>query len=374
MLECYAVGMANKRRVVALSESDRKELERLCRSGSASKSIVERARIILLASQGLAAEQIALAVGTSANSVRKWRQRFSAVGIEGLKDAPRSGAPRKLDPDKASEILKLTVERVPRGATHWSVRLMAKETGVSLRQVFNVWKAADLKPHRLKTFKISNDPNFAEKVVDVVGLYMSPPDNAMVLSVDEKTQVQALDRTQPMLQLRPGQVERQTHDYKRNGTLNLYAAFDILTGKVIARTTRQHRAKEFIAFLGQVDRSTPADLDLHLILDNSSTHKTPEVQVWLEGHPRFHLHFTPTSASWLNAVERWFSTLETRALYRGTFSSVKDLRDAIHRYVETHSAEWANPLVWTKTAEVILGAVDRARAALNQQDNSDSGH
>ena len=241
---------------------------------------------------------------------------------------------------------------------------MAKYAGVTEWQVRQVWKAADLKPHRLKTFKLSNDPQFAEKVVDVVGLYLDPPDNAMVLSVDEKSQIQALDRTQPMLPLRPGQVERRTHDYKRNGTATLYAAFDVATGEVMGRVTRRHRAKEFLAFLRQIDRSTPGELDLHLIVDNSSTHKTPKVREWLEEHPRFTLHFTPTSASWRNAGESWFSSLERRCIHRGVFTSVKDLRDEIHRYVRAHNDHTARPFVWTKSAETILASVKRARTVL----------
>lgn len=323
--------------------------------------------MVLLSSQGLAADQIAAEVGLSANSVRMWRQRFLEGGIDGLKDAPRPGPKHKMTPDLAEKVLSLTVQNVPRGATHWSIRLMAKEVGTTFHQVRELWKAADLRPHRLKTFKISNDPQFAEKVIDVVGLYLAPPDNAMVLSVDEKTQVQALDRTQPMLQLKPGQIERRTHDYKRNGTTSLYAAFDIATGQVIGRTTKQHRAKEFIDFLAQIDRNTPKELDLHIILDNSSTHKTDEVHAWLDKHPRFVLHFTPTSSSWLNAVERWFSTLEQRFLYRGVFTSVPELNKGLHNYIEVHNGEWAKPFIWTKSAQMILEAVDRVRAKLNQQ-------
>lgn len=231
---------------------------------------------------------------------------------------------------------------------------MAKTVGVSVHQVRMVWAAADLKPHRLKTFKISRDPEFAEKVQDVVGLYLNPPENAVVLSVDEKTQIQALDRTQPMLQLRPGQIERRTHDYKRNGTRSLYAAFDVATGRVIGRVTKKHRAKEFLAFLQQVDRSTAPSLDLHLILDNSSTHKTQDVYDWLEAHPRFHVHFTPTSASWLNAVESWFSQLERRSLHRGCFTNVTELRDEIHRYIKVHNESLAKPFRWTKSAESLI--------------------
>jgi transposase len=285
----------------------------------------------------------------------------------------RSGRPRTLAAEKAKQILTMTVEQIPRESTHWSLRLMAKYAGVSQRQVKRVWEAADLKPHRLKSFKISNDPEFAEKVQDVVGLYLDPPDKAMVLSVDEKTQIQALDRTQPLLQMRPGQVERRTHDYKRNGTRSLYAAFDVATGNVLGRVTQRHRAREFLAFLRQIDGATDTDLDLHLILDNSSTHRTPAVRKWIEAHPRFHLHFTPTSASWLNAVESWFSQFENRALYRGVFTNVTELRDEIHRFITVHNAELAKPFVWTKSAESLIESHQRLSNRLSNG-TSGAGH
>ncbi len=344
-----------------LKGGDRQALEALLRSSKAAQSLVLRARIVLLCGAGKTAEEVATLLSTSKLTVYKWRNRFRTSGLDGLQDLPRSGQPRKLTTAKVEEVLTLTVERIPCEATHWSVRLMAKAAGITVWQVRQIWKASDLKPHRLKTFKISNDPAFAEKVIDVVGLYMNPPDNAMVLSVDEKTQIQALDRTQPMLQLRPGQIERRTHDYKRNGTTSLYAAFDILTGKVIGRTTKRHRAKEFLDFLRQIDRSTPGELELHLILDNSSTHKTPEVKAWIAKHPRFILHFTPTSASWLNAVEGWFSQLERRSLYRGVFTSIKELRNEIHRFITVHNAESAKPFKWTKSANVIIESVQTTK-------------
>ena len=243
---------------------------------------------------------------------------------------------------------------------------MAAYAGVSTWQVRQVWKAADLRPHRLKTFKISNDPKFAEKVVDVVGLYVNPPTNAVVLSIDEKTQIQALDRTQPMLPLRPGQIERRTYDYTRHGTTNLYAAMNIATGEVIGRVTRRHRAKEFIDFLRQVERAVPKHLDLHIILDNSSTHKTKEVQQFLAKHPRMILHFTPTSASWLNAVESWFGQLTRRALQRGVFTSVAALRGELHHYIQCHNEYGAKPFVWTKSAESILESVARVKKSHGQ--------
>jgi transposase len=310
-------------------------------------------------------EAVSASTGTSTKAVYKWRNRFKESGLDGLSDLPRSGQPKKLSAQKIKDVLTLTVERIPREATHWSVRLMAKYAKVTTWQVRQIWEAADLKPHRIKSFKISNDPQFAEKVVDVVGLYMNPPDNALVLSVDEKTQIQALDRTQPMLQLKPGQIERRTHDYKRNGTMSLYAAFDILTGEVMGRVTKRHRAKEFLDFLRQIERATPKNLALHIILDNSSTHKTVEVQKWLASQPRIKLHFTPTSASWLNAVEGWFSQLERRSIYRGVFGSVDELRDEIHRFIKAHNATSAKPFKWTKSATTIIEKVQRAKISAN---------
>lgn len=353
--------MARTHEKYELTAEDQQVLKALLRSPKTAQSLVSRARIVLLSGAGQTAEEVASTVGTSKLSVYKWRNRFKASGLDGLKDLPRSGQPKKLSAKKVKEVLTLTVEKIPKEATHWSVRLMAKAASITTWQVRQIWEASDLKPHRLKSFKISNDPEFAEKVVDVVGLYMNPPDNALVLSVDEKTQIQALDRTQPMLQLKPGQIERRTHDYKRHGTTSLYAAFDILTGKVIGRTTKRHRAKEFLDFLRQIDRSTPSELELHLILDNSSTHKTPDVIKWIGKHPRFNLHFTPTSASWLNAVEGWFSQLERRAIHRGVFTSVKELRNEIHRFIKVHNAESAKPFKWTKSAAVIIDSVQRAK-------------
>lgn len=241
---------------------------------------------------------------------------------------------------------------------------MARYAGTTIYQVHQVWQAADLKPHRLQTFKISNDPRFAEKVVDVMGLYMNPPENAVVLSVDEKTQIQALDRTQPQLPLRPGQIERRTHDYKRHGTASLYAAFNILTGNVMGRITARHRAREFLDFMHRIDKATDPALDLHVILDNSSTHKTAAVAQWLAKHPRVWLHFTPTSASWLSAVERWFAQLERRALYRGAFGSVSELREAIRQFIDAHNTHAAKPFRWTKSADVILAKVERAKQSI----------
>lgn len=357
--------MARPQQDIVLTEADREALEAVLRSHKTPQSQALRARIVLKSGAGESVETVAAALGTSTKSVYKWRNRFLDSGMDGLLDLPRSGQPKKLTQADVKKVLDLTVHRIPHEATHWSLRLMAKYAGVTTWQVRQIWQAADLKPHRIQTFKISNDPEFAEKVIDVVGLYMNPPDNAIVLSVDEKTQIQALDRTQPMLQLKPGQVERRTHDYKRNGTASLYAAFNILTGEVIGKVTSRHRAKEFLEFMRQIERSTPKDLDLHVILDNSSTHKTPDVKKWLAKHPRIILHFTPTSASWLNAVESWFAQLERRAVYRNAFSSVKELENEIYRYIKVHNTACAKPFKWTKPANAILESVQRARESIN---------
>ncbi len=334
------------------------------RSTSVTHGLALRARIILRLDAGDRPVEIVRSLGISEKTVYKWRNRFNDEGIAGLHDAVRSGRPTVIDEKTVQTVLKMTCEQVPHEATHWSIALMAEYAQISTWQVRQIWGAADLKPHRLRTFKISNDPQFAEKVIDVVGLYMDPPNNALVLSVDEKTQIQALDRTQPGLPLSESRIASRTHDYKRNGTASLYAAFNILSGEVIAKVTDRHRAKEFIEFLKQIDKSTPEDLDLHIILDNLSAHKTKDVKVWLEKHPRVHFHFTPTSASWLNAVEGWFSQLERRALYRGVFTSVKELKNEIKRYVKVHNKYSAKPFRWTKSAEKIITSVNRAKKAL----------
>lgn len=365
--------MARTHEIYTVKPEDRQELEAILRSPKSPQSLVSRAKVILLTAEGRTPEEVATTLATTTRAVYRWRKRFKEHGLAGLHDRPRSGQPRKLSEKVIREVLRLSVKCIPKEATHWSVRLMAKAAGITTWQVRQIWDAADLKPHRLKTFKISNDPEFAEKVMDVVGLYMNPPENAVVLSVDEKTQIQALDRTQPMLPMKPGQIERRTHDYKRNGTASLYAAFDILTGKVIGRVTKRHRAKEFLDFLRQIERSVPKELDLHVILDNSSTHKTPEVKKWLEQHPRFILHFTPTSASWLNAVEGWFAQLERRAIHRGVFTSVKELRDEIQRFIKAHNANSAKPFKWTKSAASIIDAVNRAKQSLSDATNQ-TGH
>lgn len=323
-----------------------------------------RARILLALAEGQNPTEIARTQGVSRRIVYKWRSRFVEGGLDGLFDKPRSGRPTTLDEQTVKKVLKLTTERIPHEATHWSVQLMSKYAGISTWQVRQIWKAADLKPHRIKTFKISSDPEFADKVVDIVGLYMNPPSNALVLSVDEKTQIQALDRTQPGLPLSGGRIGSRTHDYKRHGTASLYAAFNVLTGEVIGKLTDRARSKEFLAFLKHIDKATPQDQELHIILDNLSAHKTSAVMSWVDENPRMHFHFTPTSSSWLNAVEGWFAQLERRALYRGVFTSVKELKDEIKRFIKVHNRELAKPFRWTKSAEKIIASVERAKKVL----------
>ena len=323
-----------------------------------------RAKIILQLSEGLSPSEVAIAQRTSAKTVHRWRNRFEAEGIDGLLERSRSGRPTVIDKETVDKVLFLTTKRIPQEATHWSIELMARYAQVTRWQVRQIWKAADLRPHRLKTFKISNDPQFAEKVIDIVGLYMNPPDNAVVLSVDEKTQIQALDRTQPGLPLNPSRIGSRTHDYKRHGTASLYAAFNTLTGKVIGKVAKRTNSKAFLSFLKLLDRRTHPERDLHIILDNLSAHKTKAVQDWVASRPRIHLHFTPTSSSWLNAVEGWFAQLERRALYRGVFTSVPDLKAELERFIKVHNADSAKAFTWTKPASQILASVGRAKNAL----------
>jgi transposase len=357
-------GMARPLKKTVLSDADRVELQRRVESRASTQSEVWRAQVVLLSAEAHSIPEIQAATGLSRIAVHRWKSRYAASGLAGLEDAPRAGRPRELDAATTRKILKLTTERIPHESTHWSVRTMAKYADTTPWHVRSVWEAADLQPHRVKTFKLSNDPLFAEKVVDVVGLYIDPPAHAMVLSVDEKTQIQALDRTQPNLPLRPGKTATRTHDDTRHGTASLYAAFDILTGRVMGRVTKKHRAREFLDFLRQIHRSTDVALDVHLILDNSSTHKTAEVERWRSRNPRFHFHFTPTSASWLNAVEGWFGQLERRSVRRGTFGSVQALRNELRRYIAAHNAHSAKPFRWTKSADSIIAAVDESRAAI----------
>lgn len=348
-----------------LSKKAAATLDQWCRSTTLPHGQIMRAKIILQLAEGMSPSAIAAAQRTTAKTVHRWRNRFEDEGIEGLLERPRSGRPTVIDKKTVDKVIFFTTKRIPEEATHWSIELMARYAQVTPWQVRQIWKAADLRPHRLKTFKISSDPAFADKVVDIVGLYMNPPNNAVVLSVDEKTQIQALDRTQPGLPLNPSRIGSRTHDYKRHGTAALYAAFNTLTGKVIGKVANKTNGREFLSFLKLLNRRVGADKDLHIILDNLSAHKTPAVREWLEAHPRIHLHFTPTSSSWLNAVEGWFAQLERRALYRGVFTSVPELKAELQRFISAHNAHSAKPFKWTKPAAHIIAAVGRAKHALH---------
>lgn len=346
-----------------LTEDERTELERWSRGRSTQARLVLRAKIVLQAASGKTNQEIADELSTGRKTVSLWRQRFVTRGIAGIeRDAPR-GAPPSLPPEKVQEVLRLTPTTKPEGATHWSIRTMAKVAGVSPASVNRIWRSNDVQPHRVKTFKVSNDPNFAEKLRDVVGLYMNPPDNAIVLSVDEKSQIQALDRTQPGLPFKPGKAGTMTHDYKRHGTTTLFAAICTLSGYVISKCMPRHRNREFLTFLRKIEAAVPKGLDIHLVMDNYATHKHQNVKNWLEKHPRFHFHFVPTSCSWLNVIERFFRDLTVKRIRRGAFSSASDLEAAIEHYVDIHNDD-PKPFVWTKTADEIIEKVDRARAAL----------
>jgi transposase len=309
--------------------------------------------------------------------VALWRRRFAERGLDGLLDEPRPGAPRKITDEQVERAVATTLEATPAGATHWSTRSLARATGLSQTAVSRIWRAFALKPHRTETFKLSTDPLFVEKVRDIVGLYLSPPDRALVLCVDEKPQVQAVERTAPVLPMRPGQPERRTHDYRRHGTLDLFAALDAKTGTVIGACHRRHRAQEFRAFLDEIDRGVPPDLDVHLVLDNLRTHKTGLIRDWLAKRPRYHLHFTPASASWLNLVEGWFALLTLRQIRRGVFPALEALETAIHRHIEATNAD-PRPFAWTKSADEILESVrrfcQRTADVSQRQEPSNSPH
>lgn len=356
--------MSNHAPALVVSDGQRAALEVLSRSQTASHREVQRAQVLLMASQGLANEWIARMAGVNPGTVRAWRVRFEQEGLAKL-GTVRAGRGRKpvIPQSKIDHIIDLTRNSKPEGQTHWSVRTMARKTGVSPAQVQRIWAARGLKPHLVKTFKLSTDPKFEEKLVDVVGLYLNPPEQAIVLCMDEKSSVQALDRTQPSLPMKKGRGATMTHDYKRHGTTTLFAALDVATGKVIGSCLPKHRHNEFLTFLKTIDRKVPADLDVHLILDNYATHKHANIKAWLAKHPRFHLHFTPTSSSWLNLVERWFRELTDKALRRGVFHSVPELIAAIEDYLDTHNEE-PKPLIWTATTESILEKVARGRVAL----------
>lgn len=346
-----------KQRLV-LSPTERTTLQAWTRRRTTAQALALRARIILGCATGAANKDVAAEQGVTPQTVGKWRARFVADRIDGLLDEARPGAPRRITDQDVERVIVKTLEDKPRDATHWSTRSMARQTGLSQTAISRIWRAFGLKPHRSETFKLSKDPLFVDKVRDIVGLYLNPPERALVLCADEKSQVQALDRTQPILPMLPGVPERRTHDYKRNGTTSLFAALDVATGRVIGQLHRRHRAVEFRKFLERIDAEIPADLDVHLILDNYGTHKTPAIKRWLLRHPRFHLHFTPTGSSWLNLVERWFGLLTDKRIRRGTHHSVRELEADIRDYIAMHNED-PKPFVWVKTADEILASVAR---------------
>jgi transposase len=341
---------------IVLSAEEREQLESWTRRRTSAQALALRSRIVLAAADGLKNSEIAERLGVSRPMVTKWRSRFASERLDGLVDEPRPGRPRTVTDEHVEEVIVKTLESTPKDATHWSTRSMASEVGLTQSAVHRIWRAFGLQPHRQDTWKLSKDPQFVAKVRDVVGLYLDPPERAVVLCVDEKSQIQALDRTAPILPMLPGTPERATHDYKRHGTSSLYAALDITTGTVIGSLHARHRAIEFKKFLQTIDREVPADLDVHLILDNASTHKTPAIKKWLTTHPRFVVHFTPTSSSWLNLVERWFGELTNKKLRRGTHRSVRQLNTDIRSWIDTWN-ENPRPFVWTKTADQILESI-----------------
>jgi transposase len=347
-----------------VTAEERDQLEAWTRRWTSAQALAQRSRIVLLAADGLSNTEVAERLGVHRNMVAKWRSRFVRDRLDGLVDEPRPGRPRRITDEQVEEVIVRTLESTPRDATHWSTRSMAQEVGLNQTAVARIWKAFGLQPHRQETWKLSKDPQFIAKVRDVVGLYVNPPERAVVLCVDEKSQIQALDRTAPILPMLPGTPERATHDYRRAGTSSLYAALDIATGKVIGRLHSRHRAIEFKQFLQTLDREVPADLAVHVVLDNSSTHKTPSIHKWLAAHPRFVLHFTPTSASWLNLVERWFAELTSKKLRRGAHRSVRELNADIRAWIENWN-EHPQPFVWTKTADEILDSISRYCTRIN---------
>ena len=350
---------------VFLDAAERAALETWARSRALPLRQVVRAKIILMAVDGVTNQDIAAALNLSRPTIQLWRQRFLALRLAGLeKDAPRPGRKPRIPPAKIKAVVEATLHTKPPNATHWSTRTMARAQQLSEASVRRIWRRHNLKPHLVKTFKLSRDKNFVEKLTDIVGLYLNPPDKALVLCVDEKSQIQALDRTQPLLPLRPGIPAQQTHDYTRHGTTTLFAALSMLDGKVIGDCMPRHRHQEFIRFLKKIDAETPTELDLHLIVDNYATHKHPRVKSWFKRHPRFHLHFTPTSSSWLNLVERWFREITDKRIRRGSFASVKELIEAIAQYVENHNQ---NPqvFVWSAPVEKILAKIAKCKEALD---------
>jgi transposase len=351
-----------------LTKAERETLEAWCRRPKSAQALAQRARMILLCAASHSNTEVAAELHVTKQTVGKWRQRFLDRRLDGLLDEPRPGTPRKLSDADVERVLALTLESTPNDATHWSTRSLAKASGLSRASVHRIWRAFALQPHRTETFKLSKDPLFIDKVRDIVGLYLDPPDRALVLCVDEKSQIQALDRSQPLLPMRPGQAERRTHDYKRYGTTSLFAALDVKTGKLIGECHRRHRSVEFRKFLDKIDSAVPAKFDVHLVLDNYGTHKTPLIQRWLVKRPRFHLHFTPTGTSWINQVERWFALLTEKRLRRSAFRSTQELEAAIRSFIAQHNDQ-PKPFRWTKSADQILASVARFC-----QRTSETGH
>lgn len=353
---------------LSITEEERAALERMARSRSTPAAEVLRARIVLGCAVHESGTALAERLGITTATVSKWRQRFEAYRMAGLTDAPRSGQPRRITDAVVEQVIRKTQRELPENATHWSTRSMARAMELPQTTILRIWRAFGLKPHRLETFKLSTDPHFVDKVHDVVGLYLNPPDRALVLCVDEKSQIQALDRTQPGLPMKPGRAATRTHDYKRHGTTSLFAALDLATGKVIGRLHRRHRSAEFLSFLNAIERSVPKHLDVHLVLDNYGTHKTEAVRTWFAQRPRYHLHFTPTSASWLNLVERFFAQLTLRRLKRGAHTSTADLERDIRAYIDQHNDD-PKPFIWRKSADEILASVARASQRLVSKAN-----
>jgi transposase len=343
---------------LSVNQEERERLESLAHRARSQALLARRARVILACAEGLDNKTVAKKLRCSLGMVGKWRSRFLKSRLEGLYDEPRPGAPRKVSDDQVERVVIQTLESTPRGQTHWSTRGLAKASGLSRMTISRIWHAFGLQPHRSDTFKLSPDPQLIEKVRDIVGLYMNPPEHALVFCVDEKSQIQALDRTQPLLPLRPGQVERGTHDYKRHGTTSLFAALELKTSRVIGQLHRRHRSREFRQFLDAIEAQVPAELEVHLIADNYGTHKTAMIRKWFAKRPRFHVHFTPTYGSWINLVERWFAELTNKRIRRGVFRSVKELESAIREYIGVHNED-PKPFVWTRTADQILDSIAR---------------
>lgn len=360
--------MGRPRKTINVNKEELSKLKLIASRPKSSQREALRARIILSNLEGRTQKETAIKLGVNKDTVGKWTKRFMESGFEGLVDSPRTGAPRSIDDDKIEEVITRTLESIPEDATHWSTRSLAREVGISPKSVQRIWSAHSIQPHRQDTFKLSNDPFFVEKVRDVVGLYMNPPENALVLCVDEKSQIQALERTQPILPLRPGSPQCVTHDYYRHGTTTLFAALDVKTGNLLGKCMPSHTRREFLRFLRHIDQTVPADLDVHLIMDNYATHKTVEVKKWFARHPRFKCHFTPTYASWLNQVERWFGLLTERALKRNAFTSVKELINCIENYIENNNRD-PKPFCWVAKADDILQKV-----ASFCRRTSESGH